>query len=540
MNRLLADKIAVSVIIPARNAAEPLKACLESLQNQQDFELNQDYEVIVVDDGSTDNTCVVAQKYEVELISQENAGPAAARNAGARMARGQILAFTDADCIPAPDWLSQLTRPFQDAAVVGVKGAYQTRETGWIPRFVQLEYAYKYERMKKLPSIDFIDTYSAAYRRDVFLENGGFDQAFPVPSVEDQEFSFRLHNKGYWMVFQPNAFVFHPHDRNFLEYVQRKYLIGYWKAVMLRWLPGKALDDSHTSPSQRLQIGLLGLFLIALVLGLQWHICWAVGLFLLFLFCLSGYNLGRFIFQNDRSIFSIFLPLLLSRAAALAFGLLAGFLFPPRQRLSAHQGPDLVEYFVKRSLDIIGGIVGIILSAPILLGCGIAIKLDSRGSIFFFQERAGEKGHPFRMVKLRSMIAGADQRLSEVLAANALASPVFKIPNDPRVTKVGRFLRRWSLDELPQFWNVLKGEMSLVGPRPEETWVVAQYNDEQRKRLVVKPGLTGPMQISGRGDLNLEERLAVELDYIQNYSLWRDVQILWKTIWIVIEGKGAA
>jgi lipopolysaccharide/colanic/teichoic acid biosynthesis glycosyltransferase len=137
------------------------------------------------------------------------------------------------------------------------------------------------------------------------------------------------------------------------------------------------------------------------------------------------------------------------------------------------------------------------------------------------------------------MILGADKRLGEVLGANILKGPVFKIPNDPRVTRVGKFLRKSSIDELPQFWNILRGEMSLVGPRPEELWVVERYNDEQRKRLAVKPGLTGPMQIAGRGELDMDTRLELEMNYIKNYSLWRDLQIIFQTIPTLFSGKGA-
>jgi lipopolysaccharide/colanic/teichoic acid biosynthesis glycosyltransferase len=122
---------------------------------------------------------------------------------------------------------------------------------------------------------------------------------------------------------------------------------------------------------------------------------------------------------------------------------------------------------------------------------------------------------------------------------DALAEPAFKIPNDPRVTRAGRFLRRWSLDELPQLLNVLRGEMSLVGPRPEEARMVARYTDDQRRRLAVKPGITGPMQVNGRGDLSFEHRLRLELDYIDNYSLARDFRILAETLPAVLEGAGA-
>ncbi len=143
------------------------------------------------------------------------------------------------------------------------------------------------------------------------------------------------------------------------------------------------------------------------------------------------------------------------------------------------------------------------------------------------------------MLKMRTMNVGAEEELDQVLPFNILDGPVYKIPDDPRITRIGRLLRRWSIDELPQFVNVLRGEMSLVGPRPEQLWVVDQYPDEQRLRLAVKPGLTGPMQISGRGLLGSQERIRLELDYVEHYSIFRDLVILIKTIPVVISGKGA-
>jgi lipopolysaccharide/colanic/teichoic acid biosynthesis glycosyltransferase len=174
-----------------------------------------------------------------------------------------------------------------------------------------------------------------------------------------------------------------------------------------------------------------------------------------------------------------------------------------------------------------------------LILISILIKIDTPGSIFYIQERVGENGKPFRMVKFRTMVKGADKIVEQFINLNPLKGPVYKIPNDPRITRIGRFLRRWSIDELPQLWNILRGEMSLVGPRPEETWVVAQYNDAQRQRLVLKPGLTGPMQIRGRGVLDMDIRLKLEIEYIRNYSLIKDINILLRTIPAVIYGKGA-
>ena len=146
----------------------------------------------------------------------------------------------------------------------------------------------------------------------------------------------------------------------------------------------------------------------------------------------------------------------------------------------------------------------------------------------------------FRIVKLRSMVVDADRQLERLVdMAQLTVEPAFKLSNDPRVTRVGRFLRRTSLDEVPQFYNVLKGDMSLVGPRPEEERIVQLYQDYHRRRLAVKPGMTGPMQVNGRGELSFSERLQLELDYIEHYSLRRDFEILLHTVPAMLRGHGA-
>jgi exopolysaccharide biosynthesis polyprenyl glycosylphosphotransferase len=195
--------------------------------------------------------------------------------------------------------------------------------------------------------------------------------------------------------------------------------------------------------------------------------------------------------------------------------------------------------FLKRALDMLVSAAALVVLLPMCLLIGLAIKLDSRGPVLFAQARAGTGGRPFRMLKFRSMVADAEEQLHNLVALDRLPEPVFKLHGDPRVTRLGRLLRRWSLDELPQLWNVLVGDMSLVGPRPEQLELVEHYEPEHLGRLAVKPGITGPMQVFGRGELNFAERLAVERHYIDNMSIFGDLRILALTIPAALSGRGA-
>jgi lipopolysaccharide/colanic/teichoic acid biosynthesis glycosyltransferase/glycosyltransferase involved in cell wall biosynthesis len=527
----------LSIIVPAHNAEQTMARCLKALACQTIPQAA--YEVIVVDDGSTDRTAEIACQYGARLAQRPNAGPAAARNRGAEVARGEILLFTDADCAPAPDWIERMTEPFRDSEIAGTKGVYRTRQNELVARFVQLEYEDKYARMRHQDRIDFVDSYSAAYRRETFLANGGFDPLFPTASVEDQEFSFRLARKGYRLVFVPQAAVYHLHDTTLRQYWQRKFGIGYWKALLLRWHPDRAIRDSHTPQILKAQIGLIALFGLSLLLAPFWVLAkwFALSVTIAFAITVAPF-LYRVIGQDP--VVAVAAPfLLIVRALALGTGLVTGFLRFAR-RPNPHRPPiGGLDQAIKRAVDVAGSLAGLLLTAPVLAALAAAIRLDSPGPVLFVQERVGKDGRPFRMLKFRTMVDGAEEMLPALVNLESLPSPAFKLRSDPRITRLGRFLRRSSLDELPQFWNVLRGDMSLVGPRPEEARVVHLYSDWHRQRLAVKPGLTGPMQVNGRGDLDLDERVRLELDYIQSYSLWRDIVILARTIATVISGRGA-
>lgn len=209
--------------------------------------------------------------------------------------------------------------------------------------------------------------------------------------------------------------------------------------------------------------------------------------------------------------------------------------------MNVRSTPDkgILWSFVKRLMDICGSLVGLILTSPIMLAVAIAVKKCDGGPAIFSQTRVGKDGREFKMYKFRSMYIDAEERLAELQKFNEVDGPAFKMENDPRITKVGHFIRKTSLDELPQLWNILKGEMSIVGPRPPLPREVAQYSDWDWGRLAVKPGLTCYWQVSGRSDVSFDEWMKLDLKYVEEQGFWTDVKILFKTVGVVLTGKGA-
>nr|WP_281418316.1 sugar transferase [Clostridium simiarum] len=198
-----------------------------------------------------------------------------------------------------------------------------------------------------------------------------------------------------------------------------------------------------------------------------------------------------------------------------------------------------VYFFVKRIIDILGSLVGLIIVSPILLITAIAIKLDSKGPIFFAQERVGQYGKVFKMYKFRSMVINAEELLDKLKEKNEMSGPMFKMTDDPRITKVGKFIRKTSIDELPQLMNVLKGEMSLVGPRPNLPKEVGNFEPWMRDKLIAKPGLTCFWQVMGRNSIDFEDWMKLDIKYVKERNTGLDIILIFRTVKVLFGDENA-
>lgn len=195
--------------------------------------------------------------------------------------------------------------------------------------------------------------------------------------------------------------------------------------------------------------------------------------------------------------------------------------------------------FVKRFIDIVCSIIGIIFLSPLMLIISIAIKITSKGPVVFAQERVGKNGYTFKMYKFRSMVVNAEDLLYKLKGKNEMSGPMFKMKEDPRITSVGKFIRKTSIDELPQLFNVLKGEMSLVGPRPNLPEEVAKFDDWQKQKFLVKPGLTCYWQVMGRNDIGFEEWMRLDIKYIRERNTLLDLKLIFKTFFVLFGDEHA-
>jgi glycosyltransferase involved in cell wall biosynthesis len=312
-----------SVVIPAFNAARLLPACLAALAQQT--LPPTDFETIVADDGSTDDTArVAAQAGADRVLRLPHRGPAAARNSGIAAARGDIILFTDADCRPAPDWLQQMLRPLDDPGVSGVKGSYKSDQREPVARLAQCEFEERYNRQERLPSIDFVDSYAAAFRAQVLREAKGFNPAFPQANNEDVDLSYRLAERGCRLVFNRQAVVYHRHVISWRRYARLKTRRGYWRMAVYRLHPGKALHDSYTPGLLKVQVAMVYLALGLALLSPLWPPLLAGAALALAALLLTAWPFTRLVARLDRAVAPWAPCFVLVRAGAFAAGVAAG------------------------------------------------------------------------------------------------------------------------------------------------------------------------------------------------------------------------
>lgn len=308
-----------SLIIPAYNSEKTIAACLESALKQS---LPQnEYEIIAVDDGSTDKTLDIIRKYPaVRLIQQANQGPASARNHGADKAKGSILVFSDSDCKLDFNFLEKIISPIEkDQEIVGVQGSYQSKQNEFMARFGQIEIEARYRRMAKKRYTDFIGSYAAAYRKDVFDKHNGFDTGFPLASGEDTEFSYKLHKNGYKMVFDPEAFVYHNHPSRLWDYLRSKFYRGFWRIRLYKKHPQKTMNDSYTPQSLKFQVLCIPL-LPLLTFSSKFNNIWLLPLFMILLSFIF-YSIPFIkLFRKKKYAGSIYVPLIIFLRALSIFG----------------------------------------------------------------------------------------------------------------------------------------------------------------------------------------------------------------------------
>lgn len=312
----------ISVIIPVYNSVLKLKKCLEALEKQTYS--REQYEIIVIDDGSVENINSMVNDLHIRYYLQPHRGPAAARNKGVEMAKGSIVLFTDADCMPDENWIQAMVSSFQSPEIVAVKGVYNTRQQEFWARFAQIEFNERYKLLLKNKFIDMIDTYSAGFRKDAFLSTGGFDTSFPFPNNEDTDLSYKMSQKGYKMVFNPDAVVWHSgHPDTLRKYMKLKFWRGYWRMVVYQRHAHKMIKDSYTPQTLKFQIIVSFLLILTLFL-MPFNPSVMFYLFLIgaFLFLASALPFVRIAMKDDIRIGLLSPFLLFLRAISLGSGAL--------------------------------------------------------------------------------------------------------------------------------------------------------------------------------------------------------------------------
>ncbi len=317
----------ISIVVPANNAEKTIAPCLYGLRAQT----QPADEIIVVDDGSRDMTCEIAEARGARVLRQSNRGAAAARNLGAQNACGEIVLFIDADCVPDVHWIEAITAPFADGSIVGASGMKQTQQRALVPAFIQMEFDYRYDQMREHRYIDFIDSGTSAYRRDVFLKDGGFNAR--LFDAEDVDLSYRLSEQGYRMAFAANAIVYHRHPESLIAYLRRKFTYAYWRSFVYAKYPRKVAVDSRTPQTQKLQAGLAGLFSLTILAIPFWRDAAWIAVLMAFIFLLTTLSFVAKYFRRNWKV-ALVAPMLIGLAAfAVGAGILWGAIVQPLRAL---------------------------------------------------------------------------------------------------------------------------------------------------------------------------------------------------------------
>lgn len=314
------EKPSVSVIIPVYNGMNTLPNCLDSIEKQ---DYPKPLEIIIVDDGSKDGSGKYVESHGYKVIYQENLGPGLARNAGASASSGELLVFTDADCILDPNFITELAKPIIENDIVGSQGIFYSHQRNIVARFIQHEISERYNKQSKVQYIDWVATYGACYKRKVFLNNEGFDDSY---SSEDAEFSFRLAEKGYKMVLATKALCQHLHYESFFKFIKFKYKRAYWTIWLYKRYPHRMVRDKMTPFLRKFQMLLLAEAIFFLLLGTWWKTSLYLGILSLIMLFISTLPFSIKVAKKDFILGVISPFFLLTRAACYFFGFSKGLL----------------------------------------------------------------------------------------------------------------------------------------------------------------------------------------------------------------------
>jgi glycosyltransferase involved in cell wall biosynthesis len=320
-------KISASVVIPSYNAAKHLPKLISSLSSQT----TKPIEIILVDDGSTDDTkevaTTLAKKYKLlRYFRTKNGGPAKARNFGAWKSKGEVIVFTDSDCTPEKSWLAEMLKPFENKKVGGVQGAYKTKQKELVARFSQIEIEERYEKMKHAKAIDWIGSYSAAYKASTYKKLKGFDESFPIASGEDPELSYRLQKEGQAIVFNPKAIVYHLHPTNLGKYLKTKFFRAYYRPKMYAGHKDKMVNDSYTPQVLKFQIILFYLMILSAIFSVLSTFFTNIFCLLLVIHIVLGARLFSLAWKKDRTVAILSPIFLLLRSVVFGTGLVWGMI----------------------------------------------------------------------------------------------------------------------------------------------------------------------------------------------------------------------